>query len=48
MDLVALKATDTSGILSSCKVLVFPVLQLSRYLENWILRYSGKKGTQAS
>ena len=44
MDLVALEATDMSNILSSCKALVSPVLQLSRYSEKWNLKVQWKEG----
>ena len=44
MDLAALEATDMFNILSRCKALVSPVLQLSRYSEKWNLKVQWKEG----
>ena len=44
MDLAALEATDMSNILSSCKALVSPVPQFSRYSEKWNLKVQWKEG----
>ena len=44
MDLAALEATDMSNLLSSCKALVSPGLQLSRYSEKWNLKVQWKEG----